>query len=133
MTTDPIYFVVMGLPATKGSTFSFRDRQGRIRTKDDCRHGKTWARTVALVAQAADVVKAPKGTGVVLEALCEFIPPARSPRATPCVRPDVDKVGRALMDALKGIAYEDDGQVVDLHIRKTYATQALIRVWVSHL
>lgn len=35
---------------------------------------------------------------------------------------DADKLARSLQDALKGIAWTNDGQVVDLRSRKFYAT-----------
>lgn len=38
----------------------------------------------------------------------------------PLVKPDVDNVAKAILDALNGVAYEDDAQVVMLTISKTY-------------
>jgi crossover junction endodeoxyribonuclease RusA len=35
-------------------------------------------------------------------------------------RPDVDKLSRAILDALTGIAYQDDSQVVTLAATKTW-------------
>jgi len=37
------------------------------------------------------------------------------------VRPDIDKLSRAVLDALKGIAWLDDSQVVQKHVTKRYA------------
>jgi Holliday junction resolvase RusA-like endonuclease len=42
--------------------------------------------------------------------------------AAPVVLPDVDKLARAALDALTGVAYEDDSQVVELRVRKRYAS-----------
>lgn len=36
-------------------------------------------------------------------------------------RPDADNVAKAVTDALNGIAYRDDAQVVDLTVRTVYA------------
>jgi len=41
-------------------------------------------------------------------------------RALPCVRPDLDKLARAVLDALSGVLYRDDGQVVELRLEKLY-------------
>jgi crossover junction endodeoxyribonuclease RusA len=41
----------------------------------------------------------------------------RSAKTTP---PDLDKVGRALMDALTGVVYRDDAQVIRLDAGKSY-------------
>ena len=126
------YFEVPGPFGVKGSTVSFRDRRGTIRTLTDSKHGKSFARAVQLAAQAAGIRKVPKGTGVSVAATYGFLPPARRGRGRlePCVRPDADKLGRALLDALTGIAYDDDGQVTLLSIRKTYAARLSVRVTV---
>ena len=39
----------------------------------------------------------------------------------PTSRPDVDNYAKAVLDALNGIAYSDDSQVVDLRVVKQYA------------
>ncbi|WP_382307351.1 RusA family crossover junction endodeoxyribonuclease [Herbiconiux sp. UC225_62] len=51
-------------------------------------------------------------------------------RPWPSVYPDVDKLARAVLDALTGSVFKDDGQVVDLRASKRYADQpsVLIRV-----
>jgi crossover junction endodeoxyribonuclease RusA len=36
-------------------------------------------------------------------------------------RPDIDKLARAVLDALTGVLYHDDAQVVDLHLSKIWA------------
>jgi crossover junction endodeoxyribonuclease RusA len=38
----------------------------------------------------------------------------------PAVRPDLDKLERAIKDAMRGVAYVDDGQVCEVHKRKRY-------------
>lgn len=43
-------------------------------------------------------------------------------------RPDVDNMGKAVLDALNGIAWADDAQITALNLRKRYATHGLI--WV---
>ena len=46
------------------------------------------------------------------------VPVHKRPR--PKVRPDLDKLVRALLDALQGIAFIDDAQVVRLEAVKEY-------------
>lgn len=128
---SPIAFVVPGHPAVKGSTFSFLDRRGRLVTKTDSKNGKHWASSVAWAARQAGVPLIPKGVGVIVSVVYELQAPRKAVRRDPCVRPDCDKLARALLDALTGIAYEDDGQVVALTVRKTYAADTLTRVWVD--
>lgn len=130
----PINFTVPGSPAVKGSTFSFLDpRTKKIRTKTDSKNGRHWAASVSWAARQANVAIIPKGIGVIVSVIYEFKRPTGRDRSRPdpSVRPDADKLARALLDALTGIAYEDDGQVVFLSIRKTYGPDDLTRVLVA--
>lgn len=46
-------------------------------------------------------------------------------------KPDLDKLARGSLDAMKGVLWNDDSQVVELSVRKVYATgqpQAAIEV-----
>jgi len=126
------YFEVPGPFATKGSLVAFKDRRGIVRTKTDSKHGKTFAAAVQWAARAAGVTLIEKGRGVSLQVVYGFARPKGKDRARvdPCVRPDVDKLVRALLDALTGIAYHDDGQVVALSVRKTYAPRVIAKVFV---
>ena len=50
-----------------------------------------------------------------------FMPrPKTVKRAWPSVAPDLDKLIRAVLDGLTGVAYEDDGQVVQIEAQKLY-------------
>lgn len=64
-----------------------------------------------------------KDVAVFLELLVYLAPPKTMPkgRVWPTVTPDVDKLARAVLDALKGVLYADDAQVVRLHVLKSYA------------
>ena len=44
-------------------------------------------------------------------------------RKYPITRPDIDKMVRCVLDALTGIVYKDDSQVVSLSAMKTYAAK----------
>ena len=46
--------------------------------------------------------------------------------------PDLDKLARALQDALKGVVWTDDSQVVTLAARKVYGPAPGARVGVTH-
>lgn len=41
-------------------------------------------------------------------------------RVYPCVKPDIDKLTRTILDALTGVLYIDDSQVVKLEVCKQY-------------
>lgn len=41
----------------------------------------------------------------------------------PAVRPDLDNYAKTALDALRGVAFTDDGQVVRCYLAKTYARE----------
>lgn len=49
--------------------------------------------------------------------------PASLPRWRwlPWTKPDIDKLARAVMDALTKVLYRDDARITDLHVKKRYA------------
>lgn len=51
--------------------------------------------------------------------------------ARPIVKPDVDNVSKIILDSLNGVAFDDDKQVIELHIHKVYGENP--RVYVSIL
>jgi Holliday junction resolvase RusA-like endonuclease len=44
-------------------------------------------------------------------------------------RPDLDKLVRGVMDALTGVCYLDDSQVVTIQAEKVFHTATIIEVW----
>lgn len=51
----------------------------------------------------------------------------------PCKKPDIDNVAKIILDSLNGIAYKDDTQVVDLHVRKGYSEQPRVEVIIEEI
>lgn len=49
----------------------------------------------------------------------------------PVVKPDFDNVGKVICDALNGIAYYDDAQVVDAQVRKFYDDNPRVVVTIN--
>ena len=41
----------------------------------------------------------------------------------PTKKPDADNIGKVVLDALNGVAYDDDRQVIDLRVLKKYSTE----------
>jgi len=46
----------------------------------------------------------------------------------PSKKPDIDNVAKCFLDAMNGVVYLDDTQVVDLHIKKLYSAVAGVDV-----
>lgn len=111
---------VPGRPAPQGS----KRHVGRGILVESSKACGPWRVTVAY--HAAQVFAGPPLDGA-LAVRIEFVMPrpAGLPkrRATPPMikRPDTDKLARAILDALSGVVWRDDSQVVDLHPTKRYA------------
>jgi Holliday junction resolvase RusA-like endonuclease len=48
----------------------------------------------------------------------------------PCKKPDIDNIAKTYLDAMNGVIFVDDTQVVDLHVKKLYAAEAGVDVMV---
>lgn len=48
------------------------------------------------------------------------------------IKPDLDNLAKAILDALNGVAYEDDAQVSDLHISRRWGETDSVRVRILH-
>lgn len=51
----------------------------------------------------------------------------------PTKKPDADNIGKIVADALNGVAYRDDSQIILLRIRKTYSEEPRVVVTVCPL
>lgn len=49
----------------------------------------------------------------------------------PTVKPDLDNIAKAILDALNGVAFKDDNQVVRLIVSKYYSKEAAVRVFIN--
>lgn len=50
----------------------------------------------------------------------------------PTVKPDLDNIAKAILDALNGVAYYDDNQVQDLTIKKFYSDDPRVDVKIIY-
>ena len=117
-----IEFTVAGEPQTKGSAKAFRHRTtGKIVVRNDNAKCATWASTVSWRAKrAASSAGLSRPLAVPVRVTAAFslaLPPTSK---LPAPRLDVDKLVRAVLDALTGIVYVDDKQVVELAARKAW-------------
>lgn len=51
----------------------------------------------------------------------------------PTKKPDYDNIGKVICDALNGIAYRDDAQIVDAMVRKFYGDTPRVIVSISDI
>jgi len=119
---EQLAFTVPGVPVPQGSKKAFIKGKRAVIVDDNALILKPWR---AKVRDAAETVLAGRpGFPDAVYVLLDFHMP-RPPsvkRARPSVRPDVDKLTRAILDSLtdSGVL-KDDGQVVSVHSKKFYA------------
>jgi len=136
LATNPALDVfVPGKPAAQGSKRYLGPGRPPI---EQSKAVKPWRADVRAAAQAARTGPPLDGPIVLV---VEFVmprptstPKSRTPPAVK--RPDIDKQCRAVCDALSGLAWKDDSQIVDLHATKRIAELdegpgARIRVWAG--
>jgi Holliday junction resolvase RusA-like endonuclease len=121
-----VYLVATGTPVPQGSKRIGRNRRtGAAVILDDPRTLKGWRSNIAwraLEARRFAGIRAPFPGPVEVEANFYFTRPISAKRMYPSVRPDLDKLVRALLDALKRTILNDDSQVVVLKAYKSYVT-----------
>lgn len=147
-------FFVPGEPKPAGSksAFAFKRRDGTLGarvTDSSGNKGKAWRTLVSDAAQDAMGSREPVPGGTPLILLIEFtvVRPAShhvnanrsrplSPTKVslrPAKRPDVTKLVRAVEDAMTGIVWADDAQVVHQLASKVYGTRPGARVIVMEI
>lgn len=135
-----VAIVVHGVPVPQGSMV--RGSRGGVHASNDARL-KPWRSTIfAAAVEAMDgrdlwagpvavdlvfTVARPKGHWRTGRRSGELRPSAP---ATPTSNPDLDKLTRAVLDALTGTVFRDDAQVVDLQAAKRYGTPG-VRIWAT--
>lgn len=137
-----ISFFVPGIPAPGGSKKGFvNPKTGHVVIVDDAKYNKDWRKTVSAEAfahlQSINIttpMRCPLRVNV-----CFCLPRPKGHyrtgknvgllrRGSPVyhtIRPDATKLWRSTEDALTGIAWYDDAQIVSQRVRKTYTNPQL--------
>jgi len=134
-----IYFAVDGPPVGKG--------RPRASTKGGFVRMYTDAKTLSYEAQIADAASKamgnnePLATPIDLRVWVWYRIPKSWPKRTqqealdgerlPNVKPDLDNVLKAVLDAMNDVVYVDDSQVVNMVAHKRYGAQPRIEVYVN--
>jgi Holliday junction resolvase RusA-like endonuclease len=113
-----ISFHVEGTAATKGSWKAMRAKSGRLLLRPDNEREKPWAEAVAWSARSAMAGAAPTAWSVRVSIMVSIARPKTTKLAAP--RMDVDKLARSILDAMTGIVYIDDVQVISLTVSKRW-------------
>ncbi len=131
-------FSVFGVPAPQGSFKAVRSQStGRAVLLQSCARTMPWRSEVAAAAINARGTNSYWPAHGPVELAANFYLPRPSghrgkrglrPSAPtlPSKKPDLSKLVRAIEDALIGIAYHDDAQIVRLDVEKRYADDGVV-------
>lgn len=129
---EPVVLEVYGIPEPQGNKTGFV-RGNRVvmvegRRPDARARFKSWREGVTAAAREWQA----EHKAVLLDEPCRLRLVFRMPkpksaskqRIWPDTRPDVDKLTRAVMDAITGVLITNDSRVCELDVRKTFAADA---------
>lgn len=127
--------IIPGKPCGKGRP-RFDMRSGHAYTPESTRRAEEAIKTLSGHIRLVDgyvQVKVTAWHGI----------PARTSRAArmqmlagdirPAVKPDADNILKLVLDALNGIAYSDDQQIVEASIEKWYALTPRVEIEISEV
>jgi crossover junction endodeoxyribonuclease RusA len=138
-----ITFTVLCKPAPQGSLkgIALTSRAGLPYTKLSCDNPRTmpyrqavgWAALEARAKAGIHEVFAAQDVPVRMAATFVFLKPKSAPRSRtrPTVKPDLDKLLRSTYDALSGVLYADDAQVVSCALEKIYGAPESVTISVT--
>ena len=138
--SNSISFTVLGHAQPEGSTRAFMVAGKPLLTSDNAkmlpwRQEVGWCALRALAESNAEQPWAGKHVPVRVTYHFYFAKPPSVPkrRLWPVVKPDWDKIARATGDALTGILYHDDAQVVQGTVIKAYGLPERTEITVEIL
>lgn len=129
-----VTFFVPGTPIPQGSKRAFV-RGGRVSLVEANPKLGAWRKTVKLAcieAMYEVMVHTQPDQAFTVELKFKMPRPRTVTRALPTVKPDVDKLVRAILDSVTHAEFwADDSQVVEVNARKSYArSEHDVGVWV---
>lgn len=128
-------FTIYGKPEPQGSTRSFL-RGGKIATTSANKNLKPWRQQVSETLFVESGCQPYSGTGkeAVTMRIKFFLkkpPSVPKKREHPTVKPDLDKLVRAILDAGTGVCYRDDAQVCQIVTEKHYGDPERVEIEVE--
>lgn len=138
---DSYFFVVPGEPVAKGRP-KFTTRSGFVRaiTPEKTANYETLVK-LSFSQEYPEAKPFEKDTPLSVYIIASFgIPKSVSKKKAqemtdcyirPTKKPDCDNIGKIICDALNGIAFHDDSQIVELTINKYYSDTPQVRVCIE--
>lgn len=125
---------IAGQPVAQGRPRFARIGNG-VRTFDP-KKSSEWKQFIALRANSEGVKPFPQGLPLAVDVVFHLSRPASvsaKKRPYPICKPDLDNFIKAAKDGLKGIAWHDDSQVIQLAARKVYSDTPGIMITVQEV
>lgn len=129
-----IWLRIEGKAEPAGSKRGFvNPKTGGVIITDANKKSKPWQQIVAAAARETMDGRPPFEGPLQLTVNFFFVRPKTVKRNYPSVRPDTTKLLRGLEDALTGIVWRDDAQVVEQHAYKQYSYENCVYVTVEEI
>jgi Holliday junction resolvase RusA-like endonuclease len=133
-----INLTVLGTPIPQGSMrgFAIPGKNGarpRAIVTSDNKATKPWKQEIGWAAKQvmqAHGNKPFEGMPVSMSCAFYFDKPKSVKAEAKITRPDIDKLARAVLDALTGVVFKDDSQVTHLNIWKAFDSQPRVEISV---
>ena len=122
-------FSVAGLPIPQGSLKMMNGNIVHVKDKEL----RAWRTDVGNTAKNCGIKLIEKDRGAIINLMFCMPKPSSVKRSIPSTRPDLDKLVRAVLDALTGIAYVDDGQVVEITASKIYSNYIGVKIGIEKI
>ena len=135
--TFEMNYVVEGTPVGKGRP-KFA-RRGKFVSTYTPTKTRTYEDTIKVAARRAMTIEPLQTPVTVFVYISVPIPASYSKKRKqaclsgfekPMKKPDIDNVSKCFLDAMNGIVYLDDVQVISLHMTKVYNTVGMVEVLV---
>lgn len=123
--TLTIAFHVEGKPIQQGSMRAYNNHIVHAKSVEL----KAWRLKVGQAARIAGCT--PIDGKIAISLAFTYLKPRTSRREHPTVPPDLDKQIRSILDALTGVAYVDDSQVIEIHATKAYGAVQGVYIQVT--
>ena len=136
--TFEMNYVVEGTPVGKGRP-KFA-RRGKFVSTYTPTKTRTYEDTIKVAARQAMTIEPLQTPVTVFVYISVPIPASYSKKRKqaclsgfekPMKKPDIDNVSKCFLDAMNGIVYVDDVQVISLHMTKVYSTVGMVEVMVK--
>ena len=145
MNDETICLWVFGKPAGSGSKTAYRTPKGKMIVTPASKYQKPWQAAVKWTFLQSEYAKMiPLTCSLAVDIIFTFVRSKShfgtgknagklkiSAPAYPAKRPDIEKLARSTNDALTGLIWRDDSQIVNLTLQKIYGDRSGARIEIK--